>query len=694
MPKNLLIVESPAKAKTISKFLGNDFEIKASFGHVRDLPAYTLGIDVKNDFLPKYQILKDKGKLITEMKKLGKSAATVYIATDPDREGEAIAWHIQEAIDLPKEKIRRIVFHEITKQAIQNAIHESRSIDSQLVDAQQARRVLDRLIGYKLSPILSKKIRKGLSAGRVQSVAVKLVCDREKLILAFVPEEYWVITAGFDSGDGKFFAKLTSVGQPAKKVLPKNESEASILYNQLVDAEFSVGELKKSQSNRYPNPPFITSTLQQEASRKLNWTTKKTMLVAQQLYEGVDIGSDTVGLITYMRTDSFRIADEARLAARDYIKTTYTEKYLPSKPPVYKNKGNIQDAHEAIRPTSLAWTPDQVSGKINTDQYKLYRLIWDRFIASQMVPALVENTQVVIVAEKSEQPPLQLKASGQVILFNGFMSVYTESKDDESDLDDPRLPVLVEGQQLKKITLEKVQKFTQPPHRFTEATLVKEMEENGIGRPSTYAPTISLIVDRGYVEKDKKTLMPTELGMTVNDKLSEYFSNIIDTEFTAEMETRLDEIMEGKHVWVDIVRQIYDPFVMMLEKADTEMEKINTDRATDEVCDKCSHPMIIKAGRFGDFMACSNFPECKNTKSIVKDLGVSCPDCGGVVSEKRSKRGKVFFGCGNYPKCTFALWDRPVSEPCPNCQNPLMVVKQLRGKREQKNCPKCNYSVD
>jgi len=694
MPKHLLIVESPAKAKTISKFLGKDFDIKASFGHVRDLPEYTLGIDVKNNFFPKYQVLKDKTKFIKEFKKIGKSADTVYIATDPDREGEAIAWHIQEAIELPESKIRRIVFHEITEAAIQNAITNSRAIDSDLVDAQQARRVLDRLIGYKLSPILSKKIRKGLSAGRVQSVALKLVCDREKKILAFVPEEYWVVATALDSKNGKFLAKLSAEGTPTTKAEPKTEADATRYYDLLKTAAYEVSDLKKAQQNRYPQPPFITSTLQQEASRKLNWSTKKTMMVAQQLYEGIDVGSDTVGLISYMRTDSFRVSDEARAGARQFIAERYSDKYLPSKPNHYKNKGNTQDAHEAIRPTYMTWSPDKLEGKISGDQYKLYRLIWDRFIASQMVPALVENTQVTVKATATDSTALFLKASGQVILFNGFMSVYTEGTDNDSEEDDGRLPLLENGQSLNLKSVTKDQKFTQPPHRFTEATLVKEMEENGIGRPSTYAPTIGIIIDRGYVEKDKRTLLPTELGMTVNDKLQEFFSEIIDTEFTADMENRLDEITEGKHEWADIVHQIYDPFVTMLKKADTEMEKINNDRPTEEVCEKCGHPMVIKAGRFGDFLACSNFPECKNTKSIRKPLEVSCPDCGGEIAEKRSKRGKVFYGCGNYPKCTFALWDKPVPGPCPSCANPFLVMKQSRGKSEQKTCPKCNSTVD
>ena len=527
MPKHLLIVESPAKAKTISKFLGKDFDIKASFGHVRDLPEYTLGIDVKNNFFPKYQVIKDKTKFIKEFKKIGKSADTVYIATDPDREGEAIAWHIQESIELPESKIRRIVFHEITEAAIQNAITNSRAIDSDLVDAQQARRVLDRLIGYKLSPILSKKIRKGLSAGRVQSVALKLVCDREKKILAFVPEEYWVVATALDSKNGKFLAKLSAEGTPTTKAEPKTEADATRYYDLLKTAAYEVSDLKKAQQNRYPQPPFITSTLQQEASRKLNWSTKKTMMVAQQLYEGIDVGSDTVGLISYMRTDSFRVSDEARAGARQFIAERYSDKYLPSKPNHYKNKGNTQDAHEAIRPTYMTWSPDKLEGKISGDQYKLYRLIWDRFISSQMVPALVENTQVTVKATATDSTALFLKASGQVILFNGFMSVYTEGTDNDSEEDDGRLPLLENGQSLNLKSVTKDQKFTQPPHRFTEATLVKEMEENGIGRPSTYAPTIGIIIDRGYVEKDKRTLLPTELGMTVNDKLKNFSPKLL-----------------------------------------------------------------------------------------------------------------------------------------------------------------------
>ncbi len=694
MPKNLLIVESPAKAKTISKFLGGEFEILASYGHVRDLPEYTLGIDVKNHFVPKYQILKDKDKLIKEFRRVGKKSESVFIATDPDREGEAIAWHIREAMELPQAKIKRIVFHEITKQAIQSAISHSRDIDDHLVDAQQARRILDRLIGYKLSPILSKKIRKGLSAGRVQSVAVKLICDRERRILEFVPEEYWVVTAALDSEKGKFTAKLFSENSVKNKVEPKTEEEANLYYNRLLKATYNVSDLKKAKQNRYPQPPFITSTLQQEASRKLNWSAKKTMMVAQQLYEGVDIGDDTIGLITYMRTDSFRVANEASVAAKEYVFGRYGEAFVPKTAPIYRNKGNTQDAHEAIRPTTLQFAPDRLEGRVPADLYKLYKLIWDRFIASQMVPAQVENTTVLIAAETPKHPPLFLKATGQVILFNGFMSVYTESVDHEGETDDVRLPVLEENQSLNPIGVDKTQKFTQPPHRFTEATLVKEMEERGIGRPSTYAPTIATIVDRGYVKKEKRTLFPTDLGMLVNDKLHDFFSDIIDVDFTAEMENRLDEIMDGKHQWTDIVQEIYDPFVLMLKKADSEMEKVNTDRPSDEICEKCASAMVVKAGRFGDFLACSNFPDCKNTKSIKNETDVECPECGGSINEKRSKRGKIFYGCGNYPTCTYALWDKPVSEPCPSCKFSIMVIKQSRAKNGQKSCPKCNFVAE
>lgn len=585
MKKKLVIVESPAKAKTILQYLGDSYQIKASMGHVRDLPERTLGIDVEQAFLPKYQVLKDKKKLVTELKSLAKKSDAVYIATDPDREGEAIAWHIQESLGLPEKDVHRIVFNEITKTAVQNAIQNSRTINHHLVNAQQARRILDRLIGYKLSPILSKKIRRGLSAGRVQSVAVKLICDREKAIDAFVPEEYWVIQVQLKTDDGPLTVTLFASGAPDQKYSIHDETTAALVSEHLRSTSYRVHGIKQTDVTRNPAAPFITSTLQQEASRKLNWTAKKTMMVAQKLYEN--------GLITYMRTDSFRISDEAASAAKTYISTSFGNNYLPAAKKTAKNVKGAQDAHEAIRPSYVDKAPNTVKGELDNDEQKLYTLIWNRFIASQMAQAKFKATQI-IVGTGTETPPYFLKATGSVMVFDGFMRVYLEGKDHDDDDDEKTLPAVTEnsGLSLKKVASE--QKFTQPPHRYSEATLIKEMEERGIGRPSTYAPTISTILDRGYVEKDKKQLLPTELGKLTDQKLSEFFSEIIDIDFTAEMEKQLDEIMEGTYVWQDVVAKIYTPLVSSLKRADAEMEKVNTDKPTDEVCEKCGSPMVIK----------------------------------------------------------------------------------------------------
>jgi len=699
MSKHLVIVESPAKAKTISQYLGSDYHILASYGHVRDLPERTLGIDIKaglnnkSQFTPQYSIMKDKQKVIKQLRDASKTAPTVYLATDPDREGEAIAWHIKESLKVPAHKIRRVVFHEITKTAVQHAIGNARDINTHLVDAQQARRVLDRLIGYKLSPILSKKIRKGLSAGRVQSVAVKLICDRETAIRAFVAEEYWVVTVSLDKNQQPIQAKLVAEGTPDAKCELPNESVATGMVSRLESSEYAVHSVKKTKQKRNPYPPFITSTLQQDASRKLNWSAKKTMMVAQKLYEGVPIGNDTVGLITYMRTDSFRVSDEALAAVREHITTTYGSNYLPASPNRYKTKGDAQDAHEAIRPTYLTRSPDTIRSALTPDFYKLYRLIWDRFVASQMKPSDIENTSVMIEATSSTHPPLYVKATGHVVLFDGFTAVYVEGKDQEDEENAKRLPPLSEKDALALIAVTPQQKFTQPPSRYTEATLVKELEESGIGRPSTYAPTLSTIVDRGYVDKEKKTLFPTDLGMLTNTKLQEFFSGVIDVRFTADMETRLDEIMEGKHVWEDVVGDIYTPFYSMLSKAQNEMEKVNTDQATDEICPKCSSPMVIKTGRFGTFIACTNYPDCKTTRSMAAKLAVPCPLCGSDVLERKSKKGNVFYGCSTYPTCTFASWDRLVPGPCRSCQHSYLVVKKGKG-RDQTICPTCHTPAE
>jgi DNA topoisomerase I len=692
--KNLVIVESPAKSKTISKFLGKDYEITASYGHVRDLPAKKLGVDVKNNFEPTYTNLKDKSKVLTAIKTLAKKSETVYIATDPDREGEAIAWHIFHATKLPASKVKRIVFNEITENAIKAAIEESREIDIQLVDAQQARRVLDRLIGYKLSPVLSRKIRKGLSAGRVQSVAVKIICDREKLILAFVPEEYWNIDVLLNKKDQKhkFKARLFAKDTDKNKILPTSEAESKQIVSELEKANYSIHSIKKSQAKRNPALPFITSTLQQEASRKLGWSAKKIMIVAQQLYEGIDLGNDTVGLITYMRTDSTRLSDEAKLAAKDFILNKYGDKYYNAQAAVSKKKGkgNVQDAHEAIRPSYLAHAPDVIKDRLSVDHIKLYRLIWDRFLASQMTPCLSDRTAVLIKCESKET--YFLKATGSIITFDGFTKVYSEGKDDDPtslDSDEAILPPLEKTDLIEKNSIENEQKFTKPPARYTEASLVKTMEEKGIGRPSTYAPTLSTIVDRGYIEKENKSLSPTELGQLVNEKLETYFETIVDINFTVDMEKKLDEIMEGKHLWQEVISDFYSPFSEKVDYAYKNMEKINTDKPSDEICEKCDSPMVIKVGRYGEFLACTKFPECKNTKAIIKSLGVNCPDCNSEITEKRSKRGKIFYGCSGYPNCKYATWDEPKNEPCPTCKHPFQLIKKGKGKDEKTYCPKC-----
>lgn len=689
--KNLVIVESPAKAKTIGKFLGPDYEIKASYGHVRDLPDKKLGVDLKKNFEPTYVAMADKAKVLKELQSASKKSNMVYIATDPDREGEAIAWHIKESINVPEKKVQRIVFNEITKNAIQNAVQNGRAIDINLVDAQQARRILDRLIGYKLSPILSKKIRKGLSAGRVQSVAVKIICDREKEILAFVPQEYWPIDAVLEpEKKSKILSRLFAVDQEKNKLEAKNETDATTITGHLKTATYTVDSLKKTQFQRNPQPPFITSTLQQEASRKLNWTAKRTMSVAQQLYEGVDIGSESVGLITYMRTDSTRIADEALAAAKDLILDNFGERYLATKKAAKPKKSNVQDAHEAVRPTFSDKTPKSLKDILGTDHYKLYKLIWERFIASQMCPAQLESTTIIVKASQDKAPSYFLKTTGSVIVFDGFTKLYSEGKDHPTEEDEENLlPVLKEGEALKLNELKFEQKFTQPPPRYTEATLVKELEEKGIGRPSTYAPTISVIQDRGYITKDKKALLPSDLGMLVNDKLEGYFSKVIDLQFTAQMETQLDDIIEGKFPWQEVVSNFYTPFSELLVKANAEMEKVDTTRPSDEICDLCNSPMIIRTGRFGEFLACSNFPTCKNTKSMAKALEAPCPECGKELREKRSRKGKIFFGCTGYPTCKFASWDTPLKQDCPTCSSPIMFVNKFRG-RETTYCAKCN----
>ena len=694
MAKKLVIVESPAKSKTIGKFLGSDYEITASFGHVRDLPNKKLGVDIENNFEPSYTNMRDKSKVLTKIKSLVKESEEIYIATDPDREGEAIAWHIIHAAKMPEAKVRRIVFNEITETAVQSAITNCRDVNMKLVDAQQARRVLDRLIGYKLSPVLSKKIRRGLSAGRVQSVAVKIVCDREAEIDAFEPEEYWVITLTADTEKKETLElKLFAEGSADSKLEVNNEKDATKIVASLEKAAYSVDSITTKAIRRNPAPPFITSTLQQEASRKLNWSAKKTMMIAQQLYEGLEIDGEPVGLITYMRTDSTRLSDDAKSAAKSFIIDKYGEEFWAKEAKKQKKNKNTQDAHEAVRPSYLEHSPDKLKATIATDHYKLYKLIWDRFLASQMTQAVYDRTTVIVKGASDKD--YFLRVTGNVLVFEGFTAVYMESKDDAKD-DEERgtLPKLAEKETLTKKEVDAEQKFTQPPSRYTEASLVKTLEEKGIGRPSTYAPTISTIQDRGYVDKEGKSLFPTDLGKLVNSKLEAFFQNIIDSKFTADMETKLDEIMEGKHTWQTVVGDFYGPFSEKIDIAYKEMEKVNTDRPTDEKCELCSHDMVIKAGRFGDFMACTNFPECKNTKSMARELDIPCPKCKEPIIEKKTKRGKVFFGCSGFPKCKFATWNEPIQGPCPSCNFPVLQLKQLKGGKVQKICDECETKFE
>jgi DNA topoisomerase I len=690
--KNLVIVESPAKSKTITEYLGKDFEVLASYGHIRDLPVYTIGVDIENNFEPTYKTIKGKKKVIDAIKAAAKKAERVYLATDPDREGEAIAWHVKEGAEIPDEKVQRIVFNEITKTAVNNALKSPRELDLHLIDAQQARRVLDRLIGYRMSPLLSKKIRKGLSAGRVQSVAVKLLCERERAILAFIPEEYWIVEGKFNGGSpaAKFSAKLWAHGKHTQKIELKNKAESDAVLAAIKGAEYTVFKKTAKEVARHPYPPFITSTLQQDASRKLGWTASRTMRVAQQLYEGVQVNGQATGLITYMRTDSFRIADEAMLSAKELIGTRYGKNYLHTSARVYKKGKNTQDAHEAIRPTSVELVPEEIKSQLDPDHLKLYRIIWERFVASQMASARLESTQILI-----KVGDYFFKQTGQVILFDGFLKVYQEGRDDDEEEEEgkAKLPNLTEGDVLDCQGVDGTQKFTQPPKRFSEASLVKELEERGIGRPSTYAPTIGTIVERKYVERNGRQLRPTELGLLVDEKLGEFFERILDYDFTANMENQLDEISEGKHLWHQIVGEFYTLFMKDVDNASENMEKVNTDKPTDEKCEKCGSDMVIKVGRFGEFIACTNYPDCKTTKAIVVESGVNCPDCNSPILEKHTKRGKLFYGCGGYPKCKRAFWDKPIASKCPSCNYPILIEKYKSGKVEKTYCPEetCQY---
>ncbi|MBP3923566.1 MAG: type I DNA topoisomerase [Ruminiclostridium sp.] len=685
---NLVIVESPHKAKTIGKFLGKDYVVVASAGHVRDLPKSKLGVDVENGFQPQYENKKDKANLIKELKKDAKKADVVYLATDPDREGEAISWHLAYILGIKDTEPVRVTFSEITKSGIETGMKNPRTLDMDLINAQQARRILDRIVGYKLSPFLWKKVRKGLSAGRVQSVAVKLIVDREKEIEQFDPQEYWTIDAKLLSASSKkaFPAKLTEVD--GEKFKPSTKEETDKILARLENGEFFIDKIKNSSRKKTPAPPFTTSTLQQEASRKLSFNSRRTMKAAQELYEGVEVeGMGAVGLITYMRTDSLRISDEAKAAAAKLIEETYGKDYLPAKPRNYKAKSSAQDAHEAIRPSIITVTPAMAKPTLTSDQYKLYKLIWERFMASQMENAVLDTKSVDIICNGC-----LFKANGYTVKFDGFTALYEESKDTDDD-EGGALPKLTAGEKLKVKELSGNQHFTQPPPRYTEASLIKTFEENGIGRPSTYAPTIATILDRHYVEREAKQLKPTTLGIAITELMADHFEQIVDTKFTAKMENNLDKIEEGSADWVAILQKFYGDFDKMLDKAETDMEGKRVkipDEPTDVICELCGKNMVIKIGPYGKFLGCSGFPECKNTKRIVNEASGTCPNCGGKMLSKKSKKGKPFFGCENYKDCNYMTWDTPIADICPDCGKTLF---KKAGKAGQVYCAAegCGY---
>ncbi|HIN22914.1 MAG TPA: type I DNA topoisomerase [Dehalococcoidia bacterium] len=710
--KSLVIVESPAKARTVGQILGNKYVVTASQGHVRDLPKSKIGVDVAQDFEPSYVIMKEKQALLTQIKKAGKEARQVYLATDPDREGEAISWHLQAAADWEDLATppKRVVFHEITKEAVEEAFRNPREIDMQLVNAQQARRILDRLVGYQISPLLWRRVQRGTSAGRVQSVSLRMVVDREREIEAFIPVESWTIDnllrkAGTEATEkNQFSASLHSVKGDRARISIPSEEDARRYESEMADADYKVAEVRKRDVRQRPSAPFTTSTMQQEAGRKLRFTAQRTMAVAQQLYEGLTVGSEgQIGLITYMRTDSTQVASSAIEEVRDYIQGRYGKDHLPAKPRVYTRAAKgAQEAHEAVRPTSIKRDPASLKGYLSGEQLNLYTLIWSRMLASQMEDARSEATTLNIDAVcKGSGVVYNFRASGSVLRFAGFRSVYMEGRDDSAETDDKKtLPALAVGDALSCSKLDANQHFTEPPPRFTEATLIKMMEEKGIGRPSTYAPTIGTLIDRGYVERERNRLTPTKLGITVTDLLTEYFTDIMDLDFTAKMEEELDDVSRGERDWVPMLGEFYGPFEKALSNADESMPKVRMDEETDEVCDcggsdKCEHtdtcgkPMVIKTGRFGRFMACTGFPECRKTKPILKKTGVSCPkpDCGGDIVERRAKgRGRSFYGCSNYPECDLILNQQPLPTPCPECAG-LMVMKG----RNNSACTNCSW---
>ncbi len=693
MVKKLVIVESPAKARTVSKMLGSSYSVKASVGHVRDLPKKSLGVDVKRGFTPRYEVPHEKRAVIKEIKESAKGTTAIFLATDPDREGEAISWHLVQAAKLGSMPVKRVVFHELTGEAVAEAFRHPRDIDMDMVHAQQARRILDRLVGYKISPLLGQKVRRGLSAGRVQSVALRMIADREREIESFIPQEYWSIDAQLEkvaTKEGFTATLIRSVD--GKKIDIGSGEEAERIVSQLKHASYTVAEVRKKDMARQPAPPFTTSTLQQEGWRKLRLSAKRTMALAQQLYEGLSIGSEgSVGLITYMRTDSVRVAPTALEETRTYIRGKYGAKFMPTRPRIFSKKAKgAQEAHEAIRPTSIGREPEAIKGYLTRDQLRLYELIWKRMVSSQMSPAILDTTAVDIEAmgEKSQKPYL-LRATSSTMKFPGFTILYSEGQDEaEVEKEKSPLPELARDEPLKLLGLLPEQHFTQPPHRYTAATLVKSLEEKGIGRPSTYAPTIATIQERGYVEQDSGRFYPTELGLLVSDMLCQHFPDIVDFGFTAQMEKGLDQIAQGEREWAPFLEEFYDPFEKTLQAAKENMERVKiADQPTDEICTLCGRPMVIKVGRYGRFIACSGYPECKNTKPLLVKIGVACPKCGSELVVRQSRKKRTFYGCSGYPDCDFTSGGRPISQPCPECGGLLV----MRGKTMAR-CTKCEFS--
>lgn len=689
----LVIVESPTKVKTIKKYLGAEYDVVATMGHIRDLPESRLSVDIKKKFAPKYEIIKGKEKLVEELKEKAEKSSGVLLATDPDREGEAISWHLAYILGLDTSEKNRVTFNEITKTGITAGMEHPRSIDQNLVNAQQARRILDRLVGYKLSPFLSQKIRRGLSAGRVQSVAVRLIVDREDEIRAFKPEEYWTIDAKLIPQGSRRAFPASFYGTTEAKMKIENGEEADRILADLKDAAYKVARVKKGTRRKSPAPPFITSTLQQEASRRLGFQAKRTMKAAQELYEGVEIGDlGAVGLITYMRTDSLRISEDAIAEVTAYIEGRWGKKYLPESPRHFKTRANAQDGHEAIRPTTIELSPDKVKDSLSNDQYKLYKLIWERFVACQMANCLQSTTQADIVAPGASGTEYLFKASGYTVTFDGFTVLYEEGKDEET-ADEGSLPPLENDMKLRCKEIQGNQHFTQPPARYTEATLIKALEENGIGRPSTYAATISTITGRNYVVREGKALKPTELGEVTTKLMKERFPKIVNVKFTAQVENDLDSVQSGESDWVETLDRFYGDFDKTLKQAKEEMKGVKIQLKEDEtdiICEKCGRRMVIKTGRFGRFIACPGYPECKNVKKLVQENGADCPKCGGKVVVKKSKKGRVFYGCSNYPNCDFVSWDEPTLQKCPRCGKTLLKKK---GKKPKYYCvtPECGY---